>query len=129
MIGRIATVAAAAAAGLVFSALTWAPAATAAQITRFSPEGVNPQVRQVAIRFDEPMVPMGDLKAQAPATVSCTGGAVGGSGRWVNASNWVYDFERDLPPGVRCAVQVVPGFKSVAGKAYAGKGLKPCGLF
>lgn len=122
MIGRIATVAAAAAAGLVFSALTWAPAATAAQITRFSPEGVNPQVRQVAIRFDEPMVPMGDLKAQAPATVSCTGGAVGGSGRWVNASNWVYDFERDLPPGVRCAVQVVPGLKSVAGKAYAGKG-------
>lgn len=120
MIGRIATAAAATAAGLVVSALTWAPAASAAQITRFSPEGVNPQVRQVAIRFDEPMVPMGDLKAAAPASVSCLGG-VGGSGRWVNATNWVYDFERDLPPGVRCTVQIASSLKSVAGKAYAGK--------
>ncbi len=24
------------------------------------------------------------------------------SGRWVNATNWVFDFERDLPPGMRC---------------------------
>ncbi|MCA3182124.1 MAG: alpha-2-macroglobulin, partial [Cupriavidus sp.] len=120
MIGRIATAAAATAAGLVVSALTWAPAASAAQITRFSPEGVNPQVRQVAIRFDEPMVPMGDLKAAAPASVSCLGG-VGGSGRWVNATNWVYDFERDLPPGVRCTVQIASSLKSVAGKVYAGK--------
>lgn len=121
MIGKIATAAGAVAAGLVLSALTWAPAATAAQITRFSPEGVNPQVRQVAIRFDEPMVPMGDLKAAAPVAVSCTSGNVGGSGRWVNATNWVYDFERDLPPGVRCTVQISAGLRSVAGKAYAGK--------
>jgi hypothetical protein len=69
MIGRIATAAAATAAGLVVSALTWAPAASAAQITRFSPEGVNPQVRQVAIRFDEfglklPWMRLGLLQAQ-----------------------------------------------------------------
>ena len=121
MMGKIATVTGAAAAGLLLSAMTWMPAASAAQITRFSPEGVNPQVRQVAIRFDEPMVPMGDLKAPAPAAVSCTGGGVGGSGRWVNATNWVYDFERDLPPGVRCAVRIATGLKSVAGKTYAGK--------
>ncbi|WP_404992193.1 alpha-2-macroglobulin family protein [Cupriavidus pauculus] len=121
MMGKIATATVAAAAGLVFSALTWAPAASAAQITRFSPEGVNPQVRQVAIRFDEAMVPMGDLKAAAPASVSCVGGSVGGSGRWVNATNWVYDFERDLPPGVRCTVRISGGLKSVAGKAYSGK--------
>jgi hypothetical protein len=57
----------------------------------------------VAIRFDEAMVPMGDLKAAAPASVSCAGGSVGGSGRWVNATNWVYDFERDLPPA--CAAR------------------------
>jgi len=121
MIGKIATVARATAAGLVLSALAWSPAATAAQVTRFSPEGVNPQVRQVAIRFDEPMVPMGDLKAAPPAAVSCAGGSVGGSGRWVNATNWVYDFERDLPPGVRCTVRMSSGLKSVAGKDFAGK--------
>ncbi|RZT38355.1 alpha-2-macroglobulin family protein [Cupriavidus agavae] len=119
--GKIATVARATAAGLVWGALAWTSAATAAQVTRFSPEGVNPQVRQVAIRFDEPMVPMGDLKAAPPAAVSCTGGSVGGSGRWINATNWVHDFERDLPPGVRCTVRMAGGLKSVAGKAYAGK--------
>lgn len=121
MMGKIATATGAAAAGLAWSLLAWTPAASAAQITRFSPEGVNPQVRQVAIRFDEPMVPMGDLKAAAPAAVSCSGGSVAGSGRWVNATNWVFDFERDLPPGVRCSVRISTGLKSVAGKAYAGK--------
>ncbi len=95
--------------------------AQAAQIARFSPEGVVPQVRQVAIRFDEPMVPMGDLNAAPPAAVSCTGGAAAGSGRWVNATNWVFDFERDLPPGMRCTVRISSGLKSVAGKAYTGK--------
>ncbi|CAG9175071.1 alpha-2-macroglobulin family protein [Cupriavidus pampae] len=95
--------------------------AFAAQITRFSPEGVVPRVRQVAIRFDEPMVPMGDLKAAPPAAVSCQGGGTNGQGRWVDASNWVFDFEQDLPPGVRCGVRMTSGLKSVAGKAYSGK--------
>jgi len=124
MMSKIVTAAGTVAAGLagvVLGAMLWVPAASAAQITRFSPEGVVPQVRQVAIRFDEPMVPMGDLKAAPAAAVSCTGGSVGGSGRWVNASNWVYDFERDLPPGVRCSVRMSAGLKSVAGKAYNGK--------
>ncbi|MGO4314260.1 hypothetical protein AB4Z35_31300, partial [Pseudomonas sp. KB_15] len=52
---------------------------------------------------------------------SCTGGAAAGSGHWVNATNWVFDFERDLPPGMRCTVRIAGGLKSVAGKAYAGK--------
>lgn len=121
MMSKIVTAVGTAAAGLVLGAVLWAPMASAAQITRFSPEGVVPQVRQVAIRFDEAMVPMGDLKAAPPAAVSCTGGSVGGSGRWVNATNWVYDFERDLPPGVRCSVRMSAGLKSVAGKTYAGK--------
>lgn len=95
--------------------------AQAAQIARFSPEGTVSQVRQVAIRFDEPMVPLGNLNAAPPAAVSCTGGGAAGSGRWVNATNWVFDFERDLPPGVRCTVRIGAGLKSVAGRAYAGK--------
>ncbi len=83
--------------------------------------GWCPRCAQVAIRFDEPMVPMGDLNAAPPAAVSCTGGAAAASGRWVNATNWVFDFERDLPPGMRCTVRIAGGLKSVAGKAYAGK--------
>lgn len=95
--------------------------AQAAQVTRFSPEGTVGQVRQVAIRFDEAMVPMGDVQAAAPATVSCTGASTGGQARWVDAKNWVYDFTSDLPPGVRCSVRMRAGLRSVAGTAYAGK--------
>lgn len=95
--------------------------AQAAQVTRFSPEGTVGQVRQVAIRFDEAMVPLGDVQAAAPATVSCTGASTGGQARWVDAKNWVYDFTSDLPPGVRCSVRMRAGLRSVAGTAYAGK--------
>jgi hypothetical protein len=69
MMSKIVTAVGTAAAGLVLGAVLWAPMASAAQITRFSPEGVVPQVRQVAIRFDEAMVPMGDLKAAASGGV------------------------------------------------------------
>lgn len=98
-----------------------APAALAAQITRFTPEGQVPGVRQVAIRFDEAMVPLGDLQARAPASVSCTGAPTPGQARWLDARNWVFDFERDLPPGVACTVRIAPGLKSQAGNAYTGK--------
>jgi uncharacterized protein YfaS (alpha-2-macroglobulin family) len=97
------------------------PHALAAQITRFSPEGEVPGVRQVAIRFDEAMVPFGDLQAPAPATVSCTGAPTPGQPRWLDARNWVFDFARDLPPGVSCTVRIASGLKSQAGNAYAGR--------
>ncbi|WP_423195333.1 Alpha-2-macroglobulin [Cupriavidus sp. H19C3] len=113
---RIVTVGLAALATICAAGQAWA-----AQITRFSPEGVVPRVRQVAIRFDEPMVPMGDLKATAPAALSCQGGNTSGQGRWVDGSNWVFDFEQDLPPGVRCSVRIASGLRSVAGKGYTGK--------
>lgn len=95
--------------------------AQAAQVVRFSPEGEAARARQVAIRFDEAMVPLGDAQAAAPAAVSCSGAAVEGHARWVDARNWVFDFTRDLPPGVKCAVRIAAGLRSEAGKAYAGK--------
>ncbi|NUT14081.1 MAG: alpha-2-macroglobulin, partial [Cupriavidus sp.] len=95
--------------------------ALAAQVSRFSPEGTVGQVRQVAIRFDEAMVPMGDVQATAPAAVSCTGASTSGQARWIDARNWVYDFASDLPPGVRCTVRMRAGLRSEAGTAYAGK--------
>jgi len=111
-------------AGLALAASTLAASslsAFAAQVTRFVPEGSVSRVRQIAIRFDEPMVPMGNLQAAAPATVSCAGGNTAGQGRWVDAKNWVHDFTADLPPGVRCTVRMTPGLRSVAGTNYSGK--------
>ncbi len=59
--------------------------------------------------------------APAPLRLQCSDTQAGqGSGRWTSEREWVYDFARDLPPGVRCSVQAAPGFKSVSGAALAG---------
>lgn len=101
-----------------------AHAALATQLTRVSPEGQVSKVRQVTLRFDQSMVPLGDLRATAPAAVQCTGAApadLGGEGRWVDDRNWVFDFVRDLPPGVSCTIRLRAGLKSQAGQDYRGK--------
>ena len=38
-----------------------------------------------------------------------------GTGRWTGEKQWIFDFESDLPPGVRCTVTRVAGFKSPSG--------------
>ncbi|MET0263999.1 MAG: MG2 domain-containing protein [Duganella sp.] len=46
------------------------------------------------------MVPLGDMRLSDPFSVDC---AQPGKGRWIDGSNWSYDFERDLPAGVACS--------------------------
>lgn len=101
-----------------------AHAALATQLTRVSPEGQVSRVRQVTLRFDQSMVPLGDPRATAPAAVQCSGGAaadLAGEGRWVDERNWAFDFVRDLPPGVSCTIGLRAGLKSQAGQDYRGK--------
>mgnify|MGYP000856156688 CR=1 FL=1 len=86
-------------------------AAAAATVERFSPQGEIRAVRQVAARFSEDMVRFGDSRAPAPFGVAC---AEPGQGRWVDARNWVFDFNRDLPPGVKCAFKVKPEVRAIA---------------
>ncbi len=43
-----------------------------------------------------------------------------GRGRWVDGKTWAYDFERDLPAGVRCTFQVKPDLKTLAGEPISG---------
>ncbi|RUS66034.1 putative lipoprotein YfhM [Saezia sanguinis] len=95
----------------------------AAQITALSPQGEIAQVRQVAVKFDEAMVPMGDSNATAPLTLVCDPAAVleSGQGRWVDEKNWVFDFKSDLPPGVKCTAKIAEDLQSVAGNAYSGQ--------
>ena len=95
--------------------------ASALQITSLSPQGEVAQVRQVVARFDQDAVRFGDGQAPAPLAVQCSDAqASQGSGRWTGAREWVFDFARDLPPGMRCTVQATPGFKSASGAALAG---------
>lgn len=86
--------------------------AHAAGIESFSPQGEVKGVRQVAVRFTHEMVPLGDPRLPQPFDIDC---AEKGSGRWVDGRNWVYDFERDLPAGVRCAFTLKAGTRSLDG--------------
>ncbi|MBN3787050.1 MG2 domain-containing protein [Burkholderia sp. Ac-20353] len=95
--------------------------ADAARTVSVSPQGTVTEVRQSVVKFDEPMVAFGSASAPNPARVTCTDSAAGrGQGHWLDDKTWVYDFENDLPPGVRCAVALNDGLRSVAGNAATG---------
>ena len=82
----------------------------AAGIESFSPQGEVKGIRQVSVRFTDEMVPLGDPRLSEPFDIDCK---EKGGGRWVDGRNWVYDFERDLPAGVRCGFALKPGVKTL----------------
>ena len=91
------------------------PGAQAAKVAGVTPQGEVAQVRQISVRFDAAVVPLGDLRRPAPFSVACSGPVPNGEGRWTNEREWVYDFRAALPPGVRCSVRTVPGWKPLEG--------------
>jgi hypothetical protein len=97
---------------LLLFAFGAARAAPAAQVEVFSPQGEVKGMRQVAARFSEPMVALGDPRLAEPFDVDCP---QPGSGRWADQKNWVFDFERDLPAGVRCSFAVKPDLETLSG--------------
>ncbi len=104
--------------GLLCTAL----GAQALQITSLSPQGEVARVRQVVAKFDAAAVRFGDPEAPAPLEVRCSDAqASQGSGRWTSEREWVFDFARDLPPGLRCTVQAKPGFQSPSNTALSAK--------
>jgi hypothetical protein len=107
--------------GALASLLLASPLAQAFTVTAFSPQGEVSRVRQVTAKFSEAMVAFGAPKAPAPVTLRCDNAAASrGQGRWTSAREWVYDFEADLPPGVNCRADAVPGFKSDGGGSWSG---------
>lgn len=95
--------------------------AVALQITALTPQGEVSRVRQLVATFDQAAVNFGDPKAPAPLSVSCSDTQAGkGTGRWTGEKRWVFDFENDLPPGVRCTATRVAGFKSGTGVELTG---------
>ncbi len=90
----------------------------AATVERFSPQGEVRAVRQVAVRFSEEVVRFGDPKAAAPFAIEC---AEAGQGRWLDARNWVFDFSRDLAPGIRCSFRLKAEQRALSGASFSGK--------
>ena len=93
----------------------------ALQITSLTPQGEVAQVRQLVASFDQAAVRFGDPKAAAPLSVSCSDPQAGkGTGRWTGEKRWVFDFEGDLPPGVRCTATRIASFKADSGAELSG---------
>ena len=90
----------------LLSIMIFSGMASAAGIESFSPHGEVKQVRQIAVRFTHEMMPLGDPRLPQPFDIDCV---EKGSGRWVDSKNWVFDFEHDLPAGVRCTFSLKPG--------------------
>ncbi len=106
---------------LLAGSLLTAAQAQALQITSVTPQGEVSRVRQVVAKFDQAAVDFGDPKAPAPLAVSCSDAAAGkGTARWTSDRQWVFDFENDLPPGVRCNITRIASFKPPAGKELTG---------
>ena len=100
---------------------TASQSAWALQIANLSPQGEVAQVRQVVVKFDQGAVNFGDPKAANPVSINCSDAqASKGSGRWISEREWAYEFENDLPPGVRCTVQVASSFKGPKAESIAG---------
>ncbi|MGI4778453.1 MAG: alpha-2-macroglobulin family protein [Janthinobacterium lividum] len=90
--------------------------AAALQLVGLTPRGEVSRVRQVVAKFDQAAVNFGDPKAPAPFTVACNDApAAKGTARWTSEKQWVFDFDKDLPPGMRCTVDRVAGFRSPTG--------------
>src|SRR5271155_4773434 len=104
----------------VIAAIAAGPAVASGtrMVTKFSPGGTVKGIRQVTVRFSQPMVPLGDPRASVtPFDIDC---APKGSARWIDSFNWSYDFASDLPAGVRCVFTLHKGLKAPSGQAVAG---------
>lgn len=100
---------------LLFSLL--ASFAYASEVDFFSPVGEVKKVRQVSVRFKDQMVKFGDPREVAPFAIMCP---AKGRGRWADQKNWIYDFDHDLPAGVRCIFTLKKGLTTVDGKPVQG---------
>jgi len=107
--------------GLIFCFLvaTSAFAENGAQIEQFSPQGLVKDVRQVSVRFSDQMVPFGDPRSIAdPFEISCP---EKGTRRWADGRNWIFDFDRNLPAGIRCEFRLKDDAKTLTGKEIGGQ--------
>ena len=83
-----------------------APGDTVPQVTLATPGSSDPRsgnVERFTLRFSEAMVPLGDPRAVAPAKTDCP---VPAAGRWADQQTYLFEFERALPGGISCKVEL-----------------------
>ena len=104
---------------LFFLPVSGVIAEEAPQVELFNPQGTVRGVRQVQVRFSEQMVPFGDPRGLTePFDVDCP---EKGTARWADGKNWIYDFDRNLPAGIRCEFSLKAGVKTLSGKEFSGQ--------
>jgi uncharacterized protein YfaS (alpha-2-macroglobulin family) len=91
----------------------------AAGVLAVSPQGEALNVRQVAVRFDADMVPLGQVDGAEPASVRCTPQTPAGRARWISPRDWAFELAADLRGGTRCDVVFKPALKTLAGEAVS----------
>ena len=74
-------------------------------------------IQRFTIRFSEAIVPLGDPRATPPGKLTCP---VNATGRWVDQQTFVYDFEKALPGGLSCKVELNDTLKSARGVRVEG---------
>ncbi|RVU05944.1 alpha-2-macroglobulin [Novosphingobium umbonatum] len=90
-------------------------------VTQATPGGSGENsglIERFTLRFSEAMVPLGDPRAQAPATSDCT---TKSSGHWVDQQTYVLDFDHALPGGLSCKVQLRKGLTTLRKQALSGQ--------
>jgi uncharacterized protein YfaS (alpha-2-macroglobulin family) len=102
---------------LFLAAGFFSSAAFSSDVEFFSPAGEVKKVRQVAVRFAEQMVALGDPREVAPFNIACP---APGRARWADQRNWIYDFDQDLPAGITCTFTLKKGLVTVRGRHIEG---------
>ncbi|MBO9671789.1 MAG: hypothetical protein J7485_14875, partial [Sphingobium sp.] len=93
---------------------------TGPQVTLAIPGSAGPgsgAIERFTLRFSEAMVPLGDPRAAPAATSDCP---VPANGRWVDQQTFVLDFDKPLPGGINCAVNLRDGIATLRGMRLAG---------
>lgn len=100
---------------ILAAAVAVTPSLHAAGVLSVSPQGEAVNVRQVSVRFDADMVPLGQSDDAAPASVQCTPQTPAGRARWIGPRAWAFEFAQDVRGGTRCNILFKTGLKTLAG--------------
>jgi hypothetical protein len=79
--------------------------------------GTGGAIERFTLRFSDPMVPLGDPRAAAPATSDCP---VPTTGRWIDPQAYVFEFAQPLPGGISCAISLRDDVATARGVRLAG---------